>query len=233
MVDERGRHPEKNLLQWGFRRTSRTIRADTAEVIRMVSSSRDYGAAARWLTLARPFPPFGNAFRHSRAELRHAITQGKGDAMNIATWHADWACGLPLIVVNVVIHVLGLGTINEQIVERVRNRVNHLHLTVLLVVITALAALLVTVLHGIEGAVWVLAYVGLGALPDFRTAMLYSLGAITSYGHAAIFLKPNWQMMGALEALNGMILFGLTTAFLFGLIRTVWPLGSTSHGGRD
>jgi len=31
---------------------------------------------------------------------------------------------------------------------------------------------------------------------------------------------------GALEALNGMLLFGLTTAFLFALIQKVWPLGS-------
>jgi hypothetical protein len=28
--------------------------------------------------------------------------------------------------------------------------------------------------------------------------------------------------MGSLEALNGMILFGLTTAFLYGMIQRVW-----------
>jgi hypothetical protein len=32
--------------------------------------------------------------------------------------------------------------------------------------------------------------------------------------------------MGALEALNGMLLFGMTTAFLFAMIQKVWPLGS-------
>jgi hypothetical protein len=31
--------------------------------------------------------------------------------------------------------------------------------------------------------------------------------------------------MGALEALNGTMLFGLTTAFLFAMIQKVWPLG--------
>ena len=31
--------------------------------------------------------------------------------------------------------------------------------------------------------------------------------------------------MGALEALNGMMLFGLTTAFLFAMIQKVWPVG--------
>ena len=33
-------------------------------------------------------------------------------------------------------------------------------------------------------------------------------------------------MMGALEALNGMLLFGLTTAFMFAMIQRVWPANS-------
>ena len=79
--------------------------------------------------------------------------------------------------------------------------------------------------------IWALAYRLLGALPDGKTAMLYSLSAITSYGHANIDLEPHWQMMGALEALNGMLLFGLTTAFLFKMIQDVWPLGSRIRRG--
>ena len=63
-------------------------------------------------------------------------------------------------------------------------------------------------------------------LPDTRSAMIYSLSAITSYSHANLFLEEQWQLMGALEALNGMLLFGLTTAFLFAMIQKVWPLGS-------
>jgi hypothetical protein len=153
--------------------------------------------------------------------------------MNIATWHANWAWGLPLIVLNVVIHVLGLGLINERIVAHVGSRVNPLHLTTLFVVVMVVATLSVTALHAIEGIIWAAAYLGLGALPDIRLAMLYSLSAITAYGHAAIFLEPHWQMMGALEALNGVILFGLTTAFLFALIQRIWPLGSRGHGRHD
>jgi hypothetical protein len=59
--------------------------------------------------------------------------------------------------------------------------------------------------------------------------MLYSLSAMTTYGHASLFLEPQWQMMGALEALNGMMLFGLTTAFRFFLIQTVWPTTQKSR----
>ena len=61
--------------------------------------------------------------------------------------------------------------------------------------------------------------------------MLYSLSAMTSYGHANLCLEEKWQLMGALEALNGMLLFGFTTAFLFAMIQRVWVMyGAQTHG---
>jgi hypothetical protein len=148
----------------------------------------------------------------------------------MATWDIDWVWSLPLIVLTVVTHVFGLGVINERIVGRMSHKVHPRHLTALFVAIMAAAALMVTLLLAFEGAVWGAVYRVLGALPDSRSAMLYSLSAITSYGHASLFLDPHWQMMGALEALNGMILFGLTTAFMFGMIQAIWPIGSRVHG---
>jgi hypothetical protein len=60
-------------------------------------------------------------------------------------------------------------------------------------------------------------------MPDFKHAMLYSLGAITSYGHQNLFLEDRWRLLGAIEALNGWLLFGLSTAFLFWMIQEVTP----------
>jgi hypothetical protein len=45
---------------------------------------------------------------------------------------------------------------------------------------------------------------------------------MTTYGHQPLYLADRWHLIGALEALNGMILFGLTTAFLYSMIREVW-----------
>ena len=87
------------------------------------------------------------------------------------------------------------------------------------------AGALITVLHAVEGAVWAAAYWLLGALPDIRSSMLFSLGAMTTYGGSDLDLRQHWRLMGALEALNGIILFGLTTAFLFSMIQEVWMAG--------
>jgi hypothetical protein len=138
------------------------------------------------------------------------------------TWSENWAWGLPLILLTVVMHVLCLGLIYQSAVRR-HNR-KSAHPAVVFIVVMGTTTLLATCLHGGEAAVWALAYRLLNALPDNRSAFLYSLSAITSYGHANLVLEPHWQLMGAIEALNGWLLFGLTTAFLFGMINKVWLL---------
>jgi hypothetical protein len=134
-----------------------------------------------------------------------------------------------LIVINVVIHVLGLGVIDEHMLRVLRGAINHRNFIGVFAVVMGVVALLAAILHGMEGIVWAAAYRFLGALPDTHSAVLYSLSAITTYGHANITLEPQWQLMGALEALNGILLFGLTTAFMFAIIQQVWPLGSRIH----
>jgi hypothetical protein len=88
----------------------------------------------------------------------------------------------------------------------------------------AIVALKCAIYPGLEAAAWASLYLWLGALPGWTDAMLYSLSAITSYGHAPIFLDDRWRLLGAIEAVNGLILFGLTTAFLYAAIHQVWPL---------
>jgi hypothetical protein len=147
-------------------------------------------------------------------------------------WIADWAWSLPLILLTVVIHVFGLGLINERVVRVLSRAMDRRRLVPLFALVMGVAILLITALRAIEGAAWAAAYLVLGAVPDRKSAMLYSLNAMTTYGHESVSLDPRWQMMGALEALNGMLLFGLTTAFLFAMIQEVWPL-SLREGRRD
>jgi len=145
-------------------------------------------------------------------------------------WGSDWACGLPLIVLTVVIHVAGLGLASERALPILRGITERRHPKTSFVVATGAATLLATCLHGIEAGIWAIAYRLLSALPNLRSSMLYSLNAITSYGHANVNLDDHWQLLGALEAVNGWLLFGLTTAFLFAVIQKVWLLdGGPEH----
>ena len=148
------------------------------------------------------------------------------NSVDAGAWSANWAWSLPLIVLSVVIHVIGLGLINEGVVRVLNGAMDRRHFIFKFAAVMGVTVLLATVLHGTQAAIWATVYWLLGALPDPKLAVLYSLGAMTSYGHASLFLEAQWQLMGALEALNGMLLFGLTTAFMFAMIQKVWPLGS-------
>jgi hypothetical protein len=119
---------------------------------------------------------------------------------------------------------IGLGLINAKVVQILAIVKDHRHFLSVFAIVMGIATLLVTLLHAIEAGIWAGAYRALGAIADNKSAILYSLSAMSTYGHADLHLGAHWQLMGALEALNGMILFGLTTAFLYGMIHRVWPV---------
>jgi hypothetical protein len=145
-------------------------------------------------------------------------------------WRADWAWGLPLIVLTVLIHVAGLLAISQRVVHGNVSRTIERHRPkISFVVVLGTTTLLATLLHGLEAGIWAYAYRFLGALPDLKSSVLYSLNAMTSYGHTNLNLEDHWHLLGALEALNGWLLFGLTTAFLFAVIEDVRPLGRRSE----
>jgi hypothetical protein len=140
------------------------------------------------------------------------------------SWGLDWLWGLPLIVLTVVIHASGLGLIGQKVASTLSGSARRLEeLSAASIFIMGGTVLSITFLHGLEGLIWAQAYRLVGALQANKSAMLYSLNAMTSYGHENLNLAPRWQMMGALEALDGWILFGLTTAFLFTVMQKVWP----------
>jgi hypothetical protein len=141
-------------------------------------------------------------------------------------WRADWAWGLPLILLTVVIHVVGLGLLNQRAVRVLGHARQRRYRMAVFAEVMGTTTMLVTSLHAIEAGIWAVSYRFLGALPDYRSAMLYSLNAMTSYGHESLFLEPQWQLLGAIESLNGWLLFGLTTAFLFGIIQRIWLVSS-------
>lgn len=145
------------------------------------------------------------------------------DPNPLISYGVDWAWSLPLIVLTVILHAFGLGVIDRRVWLVMNGNAKHRlpqHKSILIIGGTALAA---TVLHAFECVLWAAIYRLLGALPDQRTAILYSLNAMTAFGHANLYLQARWDLMGSLEALNGWILFGLTTAFMFTIIQKVWP----------
>lgn len=139
-----------------------------------------------------------------------------------APWRSDWIWSLPLIVITVVFHSFGLGLLNQGVAFALKDNRKTRFTYLLSMFVVGGSALCATILHAFDAAMWAICYCLLGALSDRKNATLYSLGAMTTYGDGNLHLGARWELMGTLEALDGWILFGLTTAFLFTVIQKVW-----------
>ena len=120
-----------------------------------------------------------------------------------------------MILLTVVIHALGLIMLRRV----VRYEVSHAPVdhgprpTVLGVALTLTVVFGVFALHGVE--IWLYAglYLLLGALPDLETAVYFSTITYGTVGFDDEGFSQSWQLVSAIESINGIILLGWSTAF--------------------
>jgi hypothetical protein len=140
----------------------------------------------------------------------------------------NWTWGLSLIALTIAIHAMGVVAMAiGELGIRARLKTRKLgswHLIPIVIGIVAAVGLLLAVLHGIEAAIWAAAYVWLGALDSPKDAVLYSIDSMTTRGASGLTLERHWLTMGALEAAGGMLLFGISTAFIFAVMQAYWPM---------
>jgi hypothetical protein len=71
---------------------------------------------------------------------------------------------------------------------------------------------------------WASAYWRIGALDSFADASIYALSTVTIFEIPGLAPPSRFQMISALEAVNGVSLLGISTAFLFAAIQVHWQL---------
>jgi hypothetical protein len=97
-----------------------------------------------------------------------------------------------------------------------------------------LVTLITAVMHLIETALWAVVFVLCGEMVSFETAFYFSAVNYTALGYGDILLSPRWRLLGPLEAINGLLLFGLSTAVMFAVLsRLVTNRLRHQHGDRS
>lgn len=69
-------------------------------------------------------------------------------------------------------------------------------------------------IHTVEIWLYALAFLKLGAIGNFETALYFSTATFTTVGYGDVTLPQEWRLFGSIEAANGVILFAWSTAFL-------------------
>jgi len=86
-------------------------------------------------------------------------------------------------------------------------------------------ALALMVLHTTEIILWASAYwllLSTGELGTFEEAVYFSFITFTTLGYGDITLTEGWRLLSGIEAMNGIMLAGWTTAMLFALVQRIW-----------
>jgi Ion channel len=128
--------------------------------------------------------------------------------------------GTATTVVTIVIHALALRTVIQFVRhQRLHGRAGvHFSMDVIIV---AGATLLAFVAHLAEVALWALVFVLCGEFPDFAAAIYHSAENYTTLGYGDVVMSASWRLLGPLEAGDGMLMFGVSTALIFAVISSL------------
>jgi hypothetical protein len=129
----------------------------------------------------------------------------------------ELAASTALVSLTVVIHLAGLDALLSLTGLHLRVfKTAYVHLHRLVVPLGMVLGLFVV--HGLEIWLYAAAYRGLGVSPDIEHALFLSIGTYSTLGESGAAFPPAWRVFGALESVNGMLLIGWSTAFLFQIL---------------
>ena len=121
------------------------------------------------------------------------------------------------MAVCLLLHVTGLLLMAEWLVQRreyFQQQGSRIHAAVLLVLLFSG----IMILHTIETSIWAVFYYTRSLFSDFETSLYFSLTSFATIGYGDVLLPHRWRLLGAIEGISGVLLCGLSTAFIFAVM---------------
>jgi voltage-gated potassium channel Kch len=121
---------------------------------------------------------------------------------------------LGLMAACVVIHAFGISVAVGWLDRFVGAAKRFHHWTLLFVGVAAW----VIVLHLLEIVIWGFYYLWQRAMPNLPAALYFSAVTYTTTGYGDLVLPEEWRLLGAVEALTGILMCGWSTGFFFAVV---------------
>lgn len=90
----------------------------------------------------------------------------------------------------------------------------------ILLVVGAISGLFAA--HIGETAMWGVFFWKSGRLASFSDGWYFAGVSHTTLGYGDVVLRKPWRSLGPISAINGLLTFGCSTAFLFLILQSVW-----------
>lgn len=143
---------------------------------------------------------------------------------------AQFLAGALVSTINIMIHaIVTVGAISIARAAGLKHTARpRLHLMGVMVA----TATVLMLAHTLEILVWSLAYLILGAAPTGSDLLYFAFVNYTTLGYGDITPLQAWRLTGPMTAMNGILLFGWSTAVLFEVLRkTLDHLAVTGASG--
>ena len=130
-----------------------------------------------------------------------------------------------IVSVCLVIHGTGILLMAEWLfrrredLERTLSRRHFARLFARLIV-TLFAG--VMFLHIIQTTLWAVFYYTQDLFSDFETSLYFSMVSFTTLGYGDVLLPRKWRLLGVIEGFSGVLLCGVSTAFIFAVINAMF-----------
>ena len=128
-----------------------------------------------------------------------------------------------IVVGCVVIHTVGMVILAERVFrwgQAIEPDFGIVRYTLLLIVVFAIIILL----HVGETSVWAAFYYWRKLFEDYETSLYFSLGSYTTIGYGDVVLPQRWRLLGGIEGVSGVLLCGLSTAFIFAIVNALFQI---------
>ncbi len=76
--------------------------------------------------------------------------------------------------------------------------------------------------HLLQIAIWAILFMYIGEFTDFLTAFYHSTVNFASLGYGDIVMSEKWRLLGALEASNGVLMFGLSAGTMLSVMTNLY-----------
>ena len=124
--------------------------------------------------------------------------------------------GSLIITTCVVFHIISLLALSKtlKLISSIFAQFESINKLIIL----TFSVLVVIAIHMIEIIFWALTYVQIGEFKTLSTAIYFSIVTSTTLGYGDIVLSERAQLLSGFEAVGGLILFGVSTAYFIKLI---------------
>jgi hypothetical protein len=102
--------------------------------------------------------------------------------------------------------------------------------SVLLTGVMSVTAAVLMVSHACEVVVWALIYGIVEAAPPGANRLYFAFVNYTTLGYGDVIPEKAWQLLGPMTAMNGVLLFGWSTAVIFEVLRKT--MAAVTRGAR-